>query len=583
MRTVRARETACLMTAHPMTAGPMDHSRSWNTRIKARLLTGVAAAAMVSLLILGSLTWRADAWIYDHLARSFSPPVDDRIVVVAIDAKSLAELGRWPWSRRIHADLVNRLTASGVKGVALNILLSEPALFDPEGDALLAQALNRNGKVVLPVYAAPEHADGNAVEFLPIPEFAGSAVSLGHVDMPVDADGVARNAFLRAGLGSAHWPSLALALSQVGTEADSDLPLPGVRDWQSGEPSPKRWVRDYRVLVPYTDAADAFRTVSYADVLSGRVPDPVLRGHWVLVGVTAAGMGDGPATFGANNPAQRSGVDYQANVLNMLLQENAKVPLGLTAQILLSIALVALPLLLLGLRGLQDLWRPLAIAMLLVAVIAFLLLRLANLWFPPVPALSVLGLAALLLLLRLLRRARQQATSDPLTRLPNRSKFDQGLEQELRSALRSDQPLSLLMLDVDHFKRLNDSLGQPAGDEILRTFSQILCGRARRPRDLVARLGGDQFAILLPETTPQSAAAIATTIHVDLANLSTCTSASAAVAPFTASIGIHTVPAGSDPTAAEVVERADAALYQAKQAGRNRSFSHADESVPASR
>lgn len=561
----------------------MDHSRSWNTRIKARLLTGVAAAAMVSLLILGSLTWRADAWIYDHLARSFSPPVDDRIVVVAIDAKSLAELGRWPWSRRIHADLVNRLTASGVKGVALNILLSEPALFDPEGDALLAQALNRNGKVVLPVYAAPEHADGNAVEFLPIPEFAGSAVSLGHVDMPVDADGVARNAFLRAGLGSAHWPSLALALSQVGTEADSDLPLPGVRDWQSGEPSPKRWVRDYRVLVPYTDAADAFRTVSYADVLSGRVPDPVLRGHWVLVGVTAAGMGDGPATFGANNPAQRSGVDYQANVLNMLLQENAKVPLGLTAQILLSIALVALPLLLLGLRGLQDLWRPLAIAMLLVAVIAFLLLRLANLWFPPVPALSVLGLAALLLLLRLLRRARQQATSDPLTRLPNRSKFDQGLEQELRSALRSDQPLSLLMLDVDHFKRLNDSLGQPAGDEILRTFSQILCGRARRPRDLVARLGGDQFAILLPETTPQSAAAIATTIHVDLANLSTCTSTSAAVAPFTASIGIHTVPAGSDPTAAEVVERADAALYQAKQAGRNRSFSHADESVPASR
>ena len=561
----------------------MDHSRSWNTRIKARLLTGVAAAAMVSLLILGSLTWRADAWIYDHLARSFSPPVDDRIVVVAIDAKSLAELGRWPWSRRIHADLVNRLTASGVKGVALNILLSEPALFDPEGDALLAQALNRNGKVVLPVYAAPEHADGNAVEFLPIPEFAGSAVSLGHVDMPVDADGVARNAFLRAGLGSAHWPSLALALSQVGTEADSDLPLPGVRDWQSGEPSPKRWVRDYRVLVPYTDAADAFRTVSYADVLSGRVPDPVLRGHWVLVGVTAAGMGDGPATFGANNPAQRSGVDYQANVLNMLLQENAKVPLGLTAQILLSIALVALPLLLLGLRGLQDLWRPLAIAMLLVAVIAFLLLRLANLWFPPVPALSVLGLAALLLLLRLLRRARQQATSDPLTRLPNRSKFDQGLEQELRSALRSDQPLSLLMLDVDHFKRLNDSLGQPAGDEILRTFSQILCGRARRPRDLVARLGGDQFAILLPETTPQSAAAIATTIHVDLANLSTCTSTSAAVAPFTASIGIHTVPAGSDPTAAEVVERADAALYQAKQAGRNRSFSHADESLLTSR
>ena len=175
---------------------------------------------------------------------------------------------------------------------------------------------------------------------------------------------------------------------------------------------------------------------------------------------------------------------------------------------------------------------------------------------------------------------RQQAQSDPLTRLPNRSRFDQELEQELRLAESTEQPLSLLLLDLDHFKRLNDRLGQPAGDEILCTFSEILRGRARRPRDLVARLGGDQFAVLLPETTPQSAAAIATTIHVDLANLSTRTSASAAVTPFTTSIGIHTVPAGSDPiAAAEVIERADAALYQAKQAGRNRSFSHTGDNA----
>ena len=558
----------------------MNPNQPWDTRIKTCLLAGAAAAALVCLLVLGSLTWRADAWVYDRLARSFPAPVDDRILVVAIDEKSLAELGRWPWSRRLHAGLINRLTAAGANGVALNILLSQPDLFDPEGDALLAQAMSRNGKVVLAVHAAPDHVEGNAIELLPIPEFAGSAASLGHMDMAVDADGGTRTAFLRAGLGSAHWPSLALALSQAGTDPDPALALPGLRDLQSGEASPQRWVRDYQVLVPYTKPADAFPAVSYADVLRGRAPDSVLRGRWILVGVTAAGMGNESGAPAAGDRAHRSGVDYQANVLNMLLQDNAKVPLGLAAQILLSIALLVLPLLL-PLRGMHELWKPVALALLLVAVTTVLLLRFADLWFPPGSALGVLGLAALVLLVRQLRRTRHQAQSDPLTGLATRGRFDQELEHELRLTRRNGQPLSLLLLDVDHLRRLNDRLGQPAGDKVLRTFSQILRGRARRPRDLVARLGDDEFAVLLPETTPQSAAAIATTIHVDLANLSTRGSEPGPVAPFTTSIGIHTVPAGSEPVAAaEVFERADAALFHAKHSGRNRSFSHASESGP---
>ena len=116
-----------------------------------------------------------------------------------------------------------------------------------------------------------------------------------------------------------------------------------------------------------------------------------------------------------------------------------------------------------------------------------------------------------------------------------------------------------------------------SGDEVLRTLSAILRGRARRPRDLVARLGGDQFAVLLPETTPQSAAAIATTIHVDLANLATRPTKPASVAPFTASIGIHTAQPGEEITTEELFERADTALYQAKQQGRNRSFIYAGD------
>ena len=547
-------------------------------RVVARLLTAMGASAVVILLVLSGITWRADTALYDLLVQRSAHAADERILVVAVDEKSLAELGRWPWSRSVHAQLIDALSASGAKSIALDILLSEPALYDPEGDALLTQALTRSHKVVLPVFAEPQQQNGPLVELLPIPEFAASAAALGHVDMALDSDGVARSMFLRAGLGTPHWPSLALALHQLGNEpGESDGNLPGLRNPQAGTVAPQDWVRDHEVLVPYVNPPHGFKRVSYSDVLNDRVPAAQLKDRWILVGVTAAGMGGDVATPGWHANAPRlSGVDYQANALNMLLQDSAIVPLSTVAQSLLSIFLVVLPLLIYGLPGFRKISTPIVLALLAVPLVTLLLLW-QGYWFAPLSAWVVLCIGTGMRLVRVVRRTQRRAQSDPLTGLANRHRFDEALALELRSAQRSGQPLSLLLLDVDHFKGLNDSQGHPAGDKVLRTLSGVLRDRARRPRDLVARLGGDEFAILLPETSSQAAAAIATTVHVDLANLAAQNNAASPA--FTISVGIHTTRQGETTTATEVFERTDAALYQAKQAGRNRSATFGEETA----
>ncbi len=541
----------------------------------ARLLSALAAAAVVSLVVVSGLTVRADGWAYDVFTPSSFCDADDRIVLVEIDDRSLAELGRWPWSRRTHAQMIDRLTAAGTRGVGLNLLLSEPALFDPEGDALLARALGKNGKVVLPVYSEAMTAAATGVELVPIPEFAASAVALGYVDVPVEADGVARSLFLHAGLGSPRWPSLALALQQTGDPAQAVEPLPGLRSGVPGDLTPQRWVRDDRVLIPQIAAADEFRRVSYADVLNGRIADSELRDKWVLIGATAAAAGDAAAA--PEDAARSSSLHYLANALNALAQGNTVVPFSFLQQLLLSLALVALPLLLCGLRILRKPWWPVLAALVLTPLVSLLLLRSGHLWFAPMPAMLVLVLALLGYLLYGRQLMRWQGQADPLTGLANRLRFDDQLEQELRIARRDDQPLSLLVLDVDHFKRFNETLGHAAGDEVLRTLAKVLSARARRPRDLVARLGGDKFAILLPETTTQAAAAIATTLHVDLASLPKAANGDQPLGHFTASIGLHTSSGSDALTPADLFERADGALYRAKEAGRNRSVTHTGE------
>lgn len=161
------------------------------------------------------------------------------------------------------------------------------------------------------------------------------------------------------------------------------------------------------------------------------------------------------------------------------------------------------------------------------------------------------------------------ATADPLTGIANRRMFDVTLANEWRRATRSRHPLSLLILDVDFFKDYNDHYGHLAGDDALRLIATCLAATVNRPGDLAARFGGEEFAILLPETPASDAENLAREIQQNVASLQIPHAHSAASNVVTVSVGGATrVPTrGSKLT--DVIRDADHALYDAKKEGRN--------------
>jgi len=163
-------------------------------------------------------------------------------------------------------------------------------------------------------------------------------------------------------------------------------------------------------------------------------------------------------------------------------------------------------------------------------------------------------------------RLEEMALQDGLTGIPNRRCFDQRLASEWSRAHRHRRPLSLLLVDVDHFKRINDTHGHLAGDECLKHIAHSLRSALHRAGDLVARYGGEEFAILLPETESDGAFNIADNIRVALEQATpSCTGC-----PITVSVGVTTWEGHDETPPAQILETADKALYNAKQNGRNR-------------
>ncbi|MBC9035192.1 CHASE2 domain-containing protein [Sphingomonas sp. JC676] len=340
-----------------------------------RLLVEWCAVALLVLVLtlgltLSGATSRADDALYDLVVGLRAPPASDRILVVAIDDASLAALGQWPWPRTTHARALETLARAGPAAVGYDVLFTEPGRTAGE-DAALARAL-RGTKVALPVLFDAPGPDGQNLDTTPpIAPIAEAATALGQVALPHGQDGTARTALLEVNDGARSWPHLVEQTYRLAFGRSSPA-------WQHA-----RARANMSVLVPYRPAG-AWRSVSFSDLVAGRLPPDFIRNRLILVGATAGGLGDRHDVAGAGTLA---GVEVQANLLSAMLADRfvREAPLSV------RLAAAALPtIFLLFLFWRLKPSRALIAALATFALVALgpvLLIATTGLWIPPATAL----------------------------------------------------------------------------------------------------------------------------------------------------------------------------------------------------
>jgi CHASE2 domain-containing sensor protein/signal transduction histidine kinase len=354
------------------------------------LLLLVLLAGGIVMAVRTELLWRPDHSLYDTALPRLAVPED--VVIVAIDDASIERIGRWPWRRALHGALLERLTMAGAKAIALDIVFTEPDADRPDDDGILADALRHAPPTVLPLIVQWPRAGEPLRELRPVVPIAAAAAALGHAHLEIDRDGIARSVFLREGFGPEEHSHLAAALlAAAGDPAARDLP--GTRAPAAAGSPPGAWRRDHQVHLPFAGPPGTITRLSYADVVTGRVPAEALRDKYVFVGLTAQGLGDAYATPRSGQGVAMPGVEISANVLGML-REGTSIrfaPPAMTTAIALLALCVAF-LCFLRLTPRYALLCTFGLALALVAA-SLLSLRVAGYWMPPSVAVAALVLA----------------------------------------------------------------------------------------------------------------------------------------------------------------------------------------------
>lgn len=445
---------------------------------------------------------RLDFVLYDSLLPLQQITMSEQLVIVAIDDASIQELGRWPWSRRHHAQLLDRLTDMGARAVGFDVLFSETQKDDPQADVLFSQALQRNGRTVLPVAPMQLTPIDPISEMLPLAEFAVTAQALGHVDVELDIDGLCRRFFLYAGLGDSLWPAFALSILQAGNNL-SEITSGNILNTSNST----GWLRQQSMLIPYAGHDEQAKTISYADVLSGRIMHSEIKDKYVLIGATATGLGDVISTPASRAHERMPGIVLNAHIISGLLQNIHRQELSQKSQGILTSVLIVLSTLLITILPLRFGLLSMLFAILMIATVSTSLFLFWQLWFPPTVALLMtasiwplwsawqLGVENRLRQ-NLLKRLENQALHHMATGLPNHYMLEDRLRLINKEQLPSSQIVALMVVHINWPGSASIVLDRPMGDHTLKLIGErvraVVTGE-----NFIAHLNGDDFAVLL--------------------------------------------------------------------------------------
>ena len=307
----------------------VSKSASYSSLISQQGLALTLLAVMISLasafISYTQKTQDLDWLLYDNAMRFSQLQAENDIVMIEIDDKSLSQIGRWPWARNVHAQLLEKLTTAEAKIVVFDVLFPELDTKNTLSDLQFSKAIKHHRKVILPIYIETLGQQGQVVENPPHGLFYREVAGLGHVHLQTETDGVVRGVFLKEGVGTAFWPHLSLAtLQNLGDTSESlgiDT-LPGRRaDDFSSQGHSVGIARDYYNLIPMPAADQGLRHYSYADIVKGVVDTKLLRNKIIFIGATAAGLGDVLATpIGSMNGVELNAWIFQALRTSQMIQ-----------------------------------------------------------------------------------------------------------------------------------------------------------------------------------------------------------------------------------------------------------------------
>lgn len=538
--------------------------------------------------------------------RHLKPSKD--IVVVAIDDGSyeyiLDKYGEWPISRDIYAKIIDRIEKNNPKAIVFDLMFIKSFKTNPTADTILANTMakynniytainfdNQSYEVRTPI-ELPERLAVNVdnqsnVDFRRnfgftncrsiISKILETKTKVGMININRSEDGIIRKVPVFAYYNNHYYPHLTLSVgNDLINNSKTDFVIDSGANLLLGDKKIPLTSTGEAVLNWYGPSMETYKNIPFHKLIKsiegGTMNDGFdFKDKIVFIGTTASSLFDTKSV-----PIDKiyPGVEIHATYMNNLL-DNSFVKQTTPFVNVIIIVLLALVVSFIVFKSTSAIFATTSTVLLASAyyLASYYILKFFNLWIPVVvPLFVILITFAISYLTKYLIKSKdfehqyKLATTDGLTELYNHRYFQDTLRKQIDSSKRYEQKFSLIILDIDFFKKFNDQYGHQIGDEVLRTVSNIL-KKNTRTTDYVCRYGGEEMSIILPQTSKTEALINAQRICDAVANTPLKISNNKEV-NITISLGVSTFPENGE-SPQKLIEYADQALYNAKENGRN--------------